>query len=137
MSEPAFAVVRRLLLLPLLLGFAAPVSAQSVYLKCSFPLEKGGEYFTWLTINPGQEFGSVRSVDLNGVEQISKATQIINASQYILKTPSSGAYASYGFTYRVNRTNGAFSRVIDMVGFGPSSPQSGSCKKDAPAKTMF
>ena len=127
-------MVRRFFLLFSLLGFAAPVNAQSIYLKCNSPLDNGRDFFVWLTINPGQEFGSARTINLMGVEKSVRATQVITATQYILETPY---VEGLKMIYEVDRTNGEFSRVFDMKNLRKSAPHYGTCEKDAPARTMF
>ena len=146
MSEPAFTEVRRLLLLPLLLGFAAPVSAQSVYLKCTRYInhvDKGPNTpdHVWLTINPGQQFGNARMVMRDGTDKNLRASQFISSTEYnlsVIENHGSGLATKYVFS--ANRSNGDFTHRSTFSSpnySGDTLITTGSCKKDVPATTLF
>ena len=139
--------MRRLILLPLLLLAAAPAEASTVYLKCTALInhvDKGPNTpdHTWLTINAGQQFGNVRTITRRGGEKNVRAAQFLSSTNYTLKaTENFGSGLGMVRTYSVNRSTGKFTvaTVITdrMEGDGKPITDSGTGKKDAPAKVMF
>ena len=138
--------MRFLLALPLLMLCAKPVSAQAVYLKCTRYIDhkdKGPNTpdHTWLTINPGQQYGNARFIRGNGSETNLRANQFISSTEYKLNAIQDyGSGIAEKWTFSVNRSTGILSHSKTLqtpYDAGSTNTSSGTCAKDIPVKTLF
>ena len=123
---------RLLLLLPLLL--AAPVSAQSVFLKCSYEyLHVDGYTATGIhefAINPVAD--SIAWTDGGKTHRpVTKGALVVSAESYYRVFP-----ASYTTKVQISRVDGRFAMEMDF-GYGGVVETNGQCSKAAAPKVMF